>query len=105
MVTTKVRHVLKIFPFFIPVPQLGTDNQTLCVPFKLQIIPFEKSAEQAACYYHPDTGCIQSKSLLDIQHANLGLQELLTKDRYWIDITSPSVSEMKMISQVMRTKM
>ncbi|KAJ8659857.1 hypothetical protein O0I10_004450 [Lichtheimia ornata] len=71
------------------------DNQS-------QIIPFEKSAEQAACYYHPDTGCIQSKSLLDIQHGNLGLQELLTKDRYWIDIMSPSVSEMKMISQIFR---
>ncbi|KAI9316772.1 hypothetical protein BX666DRAFT_1946722 [Dichotomocladium elegans] len=71
------------------------DNQT-------QIIPFEQSTEQFTCYYHPDTGCIRARSLVDLQQDGLDVHDLLTKDNYWIDISAPSISEMKMISKIFR---
>ncbi|KAI9259599.1 hypothetical protein BDA99DRAFT_440224, partial [Phascolomyces articulosus] len=53
-------------------------------------------------YYHSETGRIQADSLLRLHHPNFSLQELLTMENYWIDITAPSVSEMKVISKIFR---
>lgn len=52
-------------------------------------------------YYHPDTGCIQGPSLTELElPPNMTLEGLLTKENYWIDITSPSSEEMKAMSKV-----
>jgi hypothetical protein len=51
-------------------------------------------------YYHPDTGCIRGRTLLDLKLPNASLEDLLMKENYWIDITSPSAAEMKAISKV-----
>ncbi|KAI8142753.1 hypothetical protein BJV82DRAFT_614167 [Fennellomyces sp. T-0311] len=71
------------------------DNQT-------QVVPFQQHAEQTVYYYHPETGHIQADTLLNLQHPSFSLQDLLTKENYWIDITAPSVAEMKVISKVFR---
>lgn len=52
-------------------------------------------------YYHPDTGSIRGRSFTDINlPPNMTLETLLSKDNFWIDITSPSNEEMKVISKV-----
>lgn len=52
-------------------------------------------------YYHPDTGCIQGRTLIDMNlPPNTTLQSLLLKKKYWIDITSPTDEEMKAVSKV-----
>ncbi|KAI7899060.1 uncharacterized protein BX663DRAFT_460972 [Cokeromyces recurvatus] len=52
-------------------------------------------------YYHPDTGCLRGSSLMTLElPANSTLKDLLTKENYWIDITSPSEDEMKVISKI-----
>ncbi|ORY99114.1 hypothetical protein BCR43DRAFT_544457 [Syncephalastrum racemosum] len=66
-----------------------------------QAVPYSQE-EQNVYYFHPDTGCIQAASVMDLRHPNLSLQDLLTKENYWIDITSPSVVEMRMISKIFR---
>ncbi|KAI7850928.1 hypothetical protein BDC45DRAFT_487437 [Circinella umbellata] len=67
-----------------------------------QIIPFQQHTEQTVCYYHPETGRIQSNSLLNLHHPHFSLQELLTMENYWIDIKAPTISEMKIISKIFR---
>ncbi|KAL9554226.1 hypothetical protein PS6_003514 [Mucor atramentarius] len=52
-------------------------------------------------YYHPDTGSIRGRSFTDINlPPNMTLETLLTKENFWIDLTSPSNEEMKIISKV-----
>lgn len=52
-------------------------------------------------YYHPDTGSIRGRSFADINlPPSMTLETLLTKENFWIDITSPSNEEMKIISKV-----
>lgn len=56
-------------------------------------------------YYHPDVGCIQGPSLTELQlPPSMTLEALLSKENYWIDITSPSNEEMKAISKVRKWK-
>lgn len=57
--------------------------------------------EDRFTYYHIDTGYIKGKSLVELQvPSHTTLQDLLLKENYWIDITSPSNEEMKAISKV-----
>jgi hypothetical protein len=57
--------------------------------------------EDRFTYYHIDTGYIKGKSLVELKiPAETALQDLLLKENYWIDITSPSNEEMKAISKV-----
>lgn len=58
------------------------------------------SQEDRFIYYHVDTGCIKGKYLSDLKLPNMSLEDLLLKDNYWIDVTSPSNEEMKAISKV-----
>ncbi|KAI8876728.1 cora-domain-containing protein [Backusella circina FSU 941] len=51
-------------------------------------------------YYHPDTGCIRGKTLLDLKLPGTPLEALLKKENYWIDVTSPFLDEMKAISKL-----
>ncbi|KAI8978452.1 cora-like Mg2+ transporter protein-domain-containing protein [Pilobolus umbonatus] len=51
-------------------------------------------------YYHPDTECIQSRSFLELKQSDVTLEELLIKKNYWLDITSPSMNEMKALSKI-----
>ncbi|KAI8982053.1 hypothetical protein BDF20DRAFT_864691 [Mycotypha africana] len=51
-------------------------------------------------YYHLDIGFVSSPSFLGLCTDSLNLQDLLIKDSYWIDITSPSHEEMKLLSKV-----
>ncbi|CEP18292.1 hypothetical protein [Parasitella parasitica] len=52
-------------------------------------------------YYHPDTGSIRGRSFTDINLPHqTTLEALLSKENFWIDITSPSNEEMKAISKV-----
>ncbi|KAG2216552.1 hypothetical protein INT45_006028 [Circinella minor] len=67
-----------------------------------QIIPFQQHTEQTVCYYHSETGRIESNSLLNLHHPHFSLQELLTMENYWIDIKAPTISEMKIISKIFR---
>ncbi|CAO3643453.1 unnamed protein product [Mucor hiemalis] len=58
-------------------------------------------SEDRFMYYHVDTGCVRGRSLSELKlPPNMTLEQLLLKDNYWIDITSPSNEEMKAISKV-----
>ncbi|KAI9012099.1 hypothetical protein CLU79DRAFT_770493 [Phycomyces nitens] len=52
-------------------------------------------------YYHPDTGQIHGRSLFGLEGPK-GLEALLTKENYWIDITCPSPGDMKTLAKVFR---
>ncbi|KAL0096958.1 hypothetical protein J3Q64DRAFT_1710334 [Phycomyces blakesleeanus] len=60
----------------------------------------EDETRQCA-YYHPDTGLIHGRSLLELEGGK-GLESLLTKENYWIDITCPSQGDMKTLAKVFR---
>ncbi|KAG0191890.1 CorA metal ion transporter [Apophysomyces sp. BC1034] len=66
-----------------------------------QVIPIHDCFERYR-YYHPDTGRQRQRSLLDLHYQDLCLEDLLAKENYWIDITSPSTVEMKAISKLFR---
>lgn len=67
----------------------------------VQEIPCHQSAVR---YYHPDTGRLEASSLLGLQYPNTPLQDLLSKDNYWIDVIAPTVTEMKTFSKVRCTE-
>ncbi|CEG66910.1 hypothetical protein RMATCC62417_03406 [Rhizopus microsporus] len=61
----------------------------------------EDSKEDRYMYFHPDTGIIRGKSLLELKlPPHLTVEQLLLKENFWIDITSPSLAEMKAISKI-----
>ncbi|KAG1149215.1 hypothetical protein G6F37_005013 [Rhizopus arrhizus] len=61
----------------------------------------ENSKEDRYMYYHPDTGVIRGRSLMELRlPSHLTVDELLMKENYWIDFTSPSLAEMKAISKI-----
>jgi hypothetical protein len=61
----------------------------------------EDSKEDRYMYFHPDTGIIRGKSLLELKlPPHLTVEQLLLKENFWIDVTSPSLAEMKAISKV-----
>ncbi|KAG1175453.1 hypothetical protein G6F70_000360 [Rhizopus microsporus] len=61
----------------------------------------EDSKEDRYMYFHPDTGVIRGKSLLELKlPPHLTVEQLLLKENFWIDITSPSLAEMKAISKI-----
>ncbi|KAL1927749.1 hypothetical protein VTP01DRAFT_3570 [Rhizomucor pusillus] len=62
-----------------------------------QEIPCHQSAVR---YYHPDTGRLEARSLLGLQHSSTSLQDLLSKDNYWIDVTAPTVTDLKAFSKI-----
>jgi hypothetical protein len=51
-------------------------------------------------FYSVGTGTVRSDSLAGLQHEGSNLEELLLAGNFWIDITSPTDSEMKTISKV-----
>ncbi|CAO3597485.1 unnamed protein product [Absidia cylindrospora] len=60
-------------------------------------------------YYHPDTGRLQGKTLFDLTAGcnntttnihSTTIDDLLNKENYWLDITSPSQTEMQAISRI-----
>lgn len=51
-------------------------------------------------FYSVDTGTVRSDSLAGLQHEGSNLEALLLAGNFWIDITSPTDSEMKTISKV-----
>jgi hypothetical protein len=55
-------------------------------------------------YYHSDTGRLHGKTLFDLtngsDHPGITIDDLLNKENHWLDITSPSQSEMHAISRV-----
>lgn len=51
-------------------------------------------------FYSVGTGTVRSDSLAGIQHEGSNLEALLLAGNFWIDITSPTESEMKTISKV-----
>lgn len=61
----------------------------------------QDSKEDRYMYYHPETGVIRGRSLLELRvPPQLTVDQLLMKENYWIDFTSPSLAEMKAISKV-----
>lgn len=61
----------------------------------------ENGKEDRYMYYHPDTGVIRGRSLMELRlPSHMTVDELLVKENYWIDFTSPSLAEMKAISKV-----
>ncbi|KAI8086309.1 uncharacterized protein BX664DRAFT_265728 [Halteromyces radiatus] len=54
-------------------------------------------------YYHADTGRLQGKTLFDLCTGNkntLTVEDLLNKENHWLDITSPTTTEMQAISRI-----
>jgi hypothetical protein len=51
-------------------------------------------------FYSVGTGTVRSDSLAGLQHEGSNLEALLLAGNYWIDVTSPTDSEMKTISKV-----
>ncbi|KAG1469036.1 hypothetical protein G6F56_003494 [Rhizopus delemar] len=61
----------------------------------------QDSKEDRYMYYHPETGVIRGRSLLELRvPPQLTVDQLLMKENYWIDFTSPSLAEMKAISKI-----
>ncbi|KAI9021637.1 hypothetical protein CLU79DRAFT_702710, partial [Phycomyces nitens] len=51
-------------------------------------------------YYHSDVGCIPGRNLLELAGSPNALNDLLTKENYWININSPSPKEFKDITRI-----
>ncbi|CAO3645357.1 unnamed protein product [Cunninghamella echinulata] len=51
-------------------------------------------------YYHCHTGRLQGRTLFDLNSTENTIEHLLEKENHWIDITCPTLSEMKAISQI-----
>ncbi|KAI9286558.1 hypothetical protein BC943DRAFT_275838 [Umbelopsis sp. AD052] len=51
-------------------------------------------------FYSVTTGTVRSDSLAGLQHEGSNLEALLLAGNFWIDITSPTDNEMKIISKV-----
>ncbi|KAI9475481.1 MAG: hypothetical protein EXX96DRAFT_573509 [Benjaminiella poitrasii] len=87
-----------------PLLSLYGDNKSIkqqeeTISFTQQ--PIISNYETRFIYYHPDTGSLRGQTLttLDLP-SHLTLKDLLAKENYWIDITSPSLEEMKVISKI-----
>lgn len=92
---------LKIEPAENKLLSLYGDNKPAHLD-TLQQENFNLQDKNRFMYYHPEIGCIQGKTLTEMNlPPNItNLQSLLVKENYWIDITSPTDEEMKAISKV-----
>ncbi|KAI8336285.1 hypothetical protein BC941DRAFT_377162 [Chlamydoabsidia padenii] len=82
--------------------QVYANEKTLDLYDDSKVLPIQD--ELRFTYYHADTGRLHGKTLFDLEticdnHTSLAIDDLLTKENYWLDITSPTPTELHALAQ------